>query len=66
MNRDPRQDEIEVGLMRDKNTTWSKCSCPTSSIVSRGVSDAQCGFGLSPRVSRMNSVGLEDVRVEAR
>ena len=54
LNKDPRQDEIEVELARDKNTSKSKGGRPMSSNMSREVSDAQyeCGFGVCPHINR--------------
>ena len=69
LNRDPRQDEIEVELIKDNNTSRSKGGSPTPSTMSReGVSDAQyeCGFGISPHVSRTGNAGLEEGRAEVR
>ena len=68
-NRDPRQDEVEVELVRDMNTSKSKGGQPMSSNMSRRViSDAQyeCGFGILPHVSRTSDAGMEEVRAEIR
>ena len=36
LSRDPRQEEIEVKLVREKNTSRSKGGRPMSSILLRG------------------------------
>lgn len=36
LNRDPRQEEVEVEFVHDKNTSRSKGSWPMSSNLSRG------------------------------
>ena len=67
LNRDPRQDEVEDELVRDKNTSKSKGGRPNTSNMSRGgVSDAQYegGFGVSPHVSRTQDAGMEERRAE--
>lgn len=67
LNRDPRQDEVEVELISNKNTSKSRGGRPMSSNMSRGgVSDAQyeCGFGVSPHVSRTRDEGMDERRAE--
>ena len=69
LNRDPRQDEVELELVRDKNTSRLRGGRPMSSNLSRGgVSDAQYegGFGISPHISRTSNSGLEEVRAKVR
>jgi len=69
LNRDPRQDEVEVELVRDKNTSRSRGGRPTSSNLSKGGgSDVQYkgGFGISPHISRISKSGIEEVRAEVR
>lgn len=69
LHRDPRQDEVEEELVREKNSLRSQGGRPMSSTLSRGgVSDAKydCGFLVSPVVSRTGNVGIEEVRAEVR
>lgn len=41
LNKDPRQDKIEVDLVKDKNTSCLKGGRPLSeTILKEGVSDA--------------------------
>ena len=63
-----QQDEIEVKLVRDNNTSKSKGGRPMSSNISRGVSDAkyECWFGVFPHISRTSDAKIKEVRIEVR
>ena len=69
LHRDPRQDEVEEELVREKNTLRSQGGRPMSSTLSRGgVSNAkyECGFLVSPHINRTINVRIEEVRAEVR
>ena len=68
MNRDPREDEIEVELVMNNNTPRSKGGHPSLPLCRGGISDAQyeCGFGISPHVSCTGNARLEKVRAKVR
>lgn len=52
--------------MRDKITSRLRDDSLTSSTMSKGISDAQYDFGISPHINYTSNVGLEKVMAEIR